>query len=202
MDKKTKSAPIYRTSKQTVNGLGTAPAAHSHAAAKKPRTTMIKSQSAIRKKIGRFYKAIKLVASGKSLSQATKKARIARVTFQKINSKHEVLVKNTTTGRYQIKTAPTFDIPVKEGTLYKRVPVDRVNASVVSRFWIDYYRGLKSGDLKALRPYRGKIVYDILGRKYHLLASVAELKSMLDQMTDAEAVDFIENLYRPARYAN
>ena len=149
----------------------------------------------------RFYKAIKAIATGQSLTKAAKRAHISPATIHKINTDREALVKDAATRRYVLKGTSTFDIPTKDGKLFKGVTLDKANASTVGKYWNAAQHSLGDSTSKRLREFRGKVIYDIHGQPYRLQTSVNDLRAMFDQMSSKETEDFGEKFYRSLRHA-
>jgi hypothetical protein len=149
----------------------------------------------------RYYKTLKAVNAGKSLTAAAKSARISPATVRKVDKTREALQRDPATGKYRVRASSEFDIVTKDGKLLMGVPLDKANSSLLGHYWNDVQKGLNGTDPKALRRYRGKVVYDIAGNQYRLLADVNDLRSIFDQMSQGEIDNFEEKFYRSLRHA-
>ena len=148
----------------------------------------------------RYYKTLKAVNAGKSLTAAAKAAHISTATVRKLDKTRDALQRDQITGKYAVRASSEFVIPTKDGRLLNGVPVDKANASILGHYWNDVQKGLNGKYPKALKRYRGKVVYDIAGNQYRLLADVNDVRSILEQMSQGEVDNFEEKLYRPLRH--
>lgn len=81
----------------------------------------------------RYYHAIKGIASGKSLSKASKDARISLGTIRKLDTERNTLHR-LNNNKWEIKSSASFPILTKDGQLFKEVLLDRKNARIVGQY--------------------------------------------------------------------
>ena len=149
----------------------------------------------------KYYKVLKRVAAGASLSEAAKKLHIAPKTVRKLDKERDALVRDEKTGRYVVKASSEFDVLTRDGTLFKGVALDKYNATILGKYWNAVQKALNGSNTNTLKGYRNVPVYDIYGQRYVLLTNINDVRAVFEQMTAGEAEDFNEKFYRPLRHA-
>ncbi len=137
----------------------------------------------------RFYQAINGIASGKSLSKASKDAHISPTTIKNLDVERHILHRITGKKSWKIQSNAHFPILTKDGKLLKDIPLDRKNASLIGRYW-NATRVAYMGDTSALDGFTNLTVFDMNGNTYRLLTSVDDLISIFDQMSDADRDEY------------
>ncbi|SFM87005.1 hypothetical protein [Nitrosomonas communis] len=133
----------------------------------------------------RFYQAISAIASGKSLAQAAKATHISTTTIKKLDIERRVLQRTPDGRHWEIVSSARFPILSWDGKLYKDIPLDRKNASLVGLYWNATQKAYM-GETSALNDFSNAMVFDLHGNAYRLLTSVDDLVSIMDQMSDSD----------------
>ncbi|SEF99491.1 hypothetical protein [Nitrosomonas ureae] len=132
----------------------------------------------------RYYQAINGIASGKSLSKASKEARISLGTIRKLDIERNTL-HFLNNHKWEIKSSASFPILTKDGKLFKEVLLDRKNARIVGQYWNAAHNAYL-GDTSAITTFSNIVVFDLFGNQYSLLTIVDDLISIMEQMNDAD----------------
>lgn len=132
----------------------------------------------------RYYQVINGMASGKSLSKATKEAHISIATIKKLDAERHTLHR-LSKQQWEIKSSATFPVLNKEGKLFQNVPLDRKNARIVGQYW-NAAHSAYLGDTSALSAFKNTVVSDLHGNQYQLLTRIDDLISIMEQMSDAD----------------
>lgn len=139
--------------------------------------------------LDRFYKAIKEISTGKSLSQAAKNAHISIATIKKLDVERHILSRTLAGKHWKTLSAAHFPILTTDGKLFNDIPLDRKNASIVGSYWSAANKA-RIGDTSALDPFVNSTVFDMNGYSYRLLTSVDDLIVFFEQMSDADQGDY------------
>ncbi|WP_394808648.1 hypothetical protein [Nitrosomonas sp.] len=134
--------------------------------------------------LGRYYQAINGIASGKSLSKASKEVRISIDTIRKLDTERNTLHR-LNNHEWEIKSSASFPILTKEGQLFNDVLLDRKNARIVGQYWNAAHNAYL-GDTSAITTFANIVVFDLFGNQYSLLTTVDDLISIMEQMNDAD----------------
>lgn len=132
----------------------------------------------------RYYQAINGIASGKSLSRASKDARISLDTIKKLDTERNT-INRLNNNKWEIKSSASFPILTKDGRLFKEVSLDRKNARIVGQYWNAAHNAYL-GDTSAIKTFANIVVFDLFGNQYSLLTSVNDLIAIMEQMNDAD----------------
>lgn len=163
--------------------------ARGHARSNEPKVFELKRSGVIERTrtttLERFYRAVHGVASGKSLSQATKDTRISLATFKKLDAERRILHRSSDGKAWEAKSAATFPVLTREGKLFEEVALDKKNASLVGRYWNVAHQAYMGQDAD-FTTFANTVVFDVHGNQYRLLTSVDDLISILEQMSDAD----------------
>jgi hypothetical protein len=139
--------------------------------------------------LDRFYKAIKEISTGRSLSQAAKNAHISIASIKRLDVERHILSRTLDGNRWNTLSTAHFPILTTDGKLFNDIPLDRKNARIVGSYWSAANKA-RMGDTAALDPFANSTVFDMNGNSYRLLTSVDDLIVFFEQMSDADQADY------------
>jgi hypothetical protein len=149
--------------------------------------------------LARYYRAVRGVASGKSLTQATKEAGIAPSTVHRLDRERNVLYKDyrtTKTGRsafhrFGVQRTANYPILPRGQTELVRVDLDAGNASIVGRYWAIAEHALGTPNpARVLDQFKHLPVYDINGSVYLLETDPNALQRFFATLSYRERQEF------------
>lgn len=153
----------------------------------------------------KFYNVVKRLSRGETLASAAKAENISPSTIRKINGQRtpdrEYKGKlipgaerrvyspaynkvNTKTGK-AVRTGFQLNAPYEAPVLIihpdgvpelKTIKCDRINASILGKYWNHVDRSLEDGEYDRLTRFEGRYVYDLDGNSYPLITDPATLE--------------------------
>jgi hypothetical protein len=160
------------------------------------------SGSAQERSLQAYYRVVKRLAKGEGLGKAARAEGTTPRTINRLNAERVLFDYHYRTGKrgqqvfdgYSVVNWARFHILAADGTVYRSVPLDRKNASLMGEYWNAVDEALK-GKGAALKQFATTIVYDVDGATYRLLTNVNAIRRFFDSLGDEDAADFARNFY-------
>lgn len=151
----------------------------------------------------KYYAVAGKVNQGQSLSHAAKEAGTTPGTVRRLNRDRQLLGKTyrvaaepgkeSTVAQWTVGAWP-MHLYTREGCYLPQVPLDRMNASIVGRYWNAVDKAT-SGDASDLPGFATVTIYDIHGHAHHLLTNINAIYRLEETMTETERRDFSRLFY-------
>ena len=143
--------------------------------------------------IAKFYRVVKRLATGESLTAATRAEHLSPATAWRLNEERGVVSKRYRTGKrgkksvlsgYTLSYAGTATFWTSDEVRHDAVSLDRKNLRLLAQYQNAQKQALETGDEQRLRAYANTPIYDLHGNVYHLLTDLNALYALHDALLD------------------